>query len=72
MPHWGPKNKFVELRTMGFRFYLNLRSMNKTDIKFELVVKVKVNGDIWILVLNMGLKTCIVGFRTMGFRFQLH
>ena len=63
VPHLGPTTNILGFRTMGLSFWQNGRSENKTDLKFELAVKVQVKGDIWILVLHMGPKTNIVGFR---------
>ena len=57
---------------MGFRFWIHLRSQNETDLKFELLVKVSVKGDVWILVPHLGPETNIVDFRNMGLWFQLH
>ena len=62
VPHLGPETNIV-----GFRFWLNLKSQNKTDLRFKLRVKVSVDGDIWILVSHMGPRTNILGFRIMGF-----
>ena len=72
VPQLGPKTNILGFRTMGLRFWQNRRSENKTDLKFELVVKVQVKGDIWILVPHLDPKTKIVGFRTMTFRFWIN
>ena len=69
VPHLGPTTNILGFRTMGLSFWQNGRSENKTDLKFELAVKVQVKEDIWILLSHLGTKTNILGFGTMDFWF---